>query len=304
VNKIKVGKNRLKIVISVVIILILLIGIVLYLVFKELNLKYNLAVNSFNAEEFSDKSRDEIQKTIALLSATNGYKNSNELLIESKYELAVRDLEMGLSGEIIDEAINLFSELGDYKDSNNLKKEALYAKAMNLYESGDFDNSIQILNSILDYKDCNNILGNIDILKQYQGNWYSESGDIKKFSGNQFDNYKYDIITNDLFTCKNKNMSHIIKIVNGNIEYSFTINNIIQYIEIYTREYNVNNDNLASYPKEPTIGMTQDEVLNSSWGKPLDRNKTTTEYGVSEQWVYGSDRYIYFDNGIVTAIQN
>jgi hypothetical protein len=55
--------------------------------------------------------------------------------------------------------------------------------------------------------------------------------------------------------------------------------------------------------KEPTLGMTEDQVINSTWGRPYDRNKTTTKYRVSEQWVYSGYRYIYFDNGIVTAIQ-
>jgi hypothetical protein len=53
----------------------------------------------------------------------------------------------------------------------------------------------------------------------------------------------------------------------------------------------------------PSIGMTMDEVINSSWGEPEDINKTTTEYGTSEQWVYSRDRYIYFDDNKVTAIQ-
>ena len=53
----------------------------------------------------------------------------------------------------------------------------------------------------------------------------------------------------------------------------------------------------------PSIGMTAEEVRNSTWGEPEDINRTTTDYGVYEQWVYSNYRYIYFDNGIVTAIQ-
>ena len=53
----------------------------------------------------------------------------------------------------------------------------------------------------------------------------------------------------------------------------------------------------------PAIGMTAEEVRNSSWGKPSDINKTTTAYGVHEQWVYSGNRYIYLDDGIVSAIQ-
>lgn len=55
--------------------------------------------------------------------------------------------------------------------------------------------------------------------------------------------------------------------------------------------------------KKPQIGMTEDEVINSSWGNPKDINKTTTAYGTREQWVYSLNKYIYLDDGIVTAIQ-
>jgi hypothetical protein len=50
--------------------------------------------------------------------------------------------------------------------------------------------------------------------------------------------------------------------------------------------------------------MTQAEVLASSWGKPDDINRTITAYGTREQWVYGYRSYLYFDDGILTAIQN
>lgn len=56
----------------------------------------------------------------------------------------------------------------------------------------------------------------------------------------------------------------------------------------------------------PAIGMTAEDVRNSTWGEPSDINKTTTKYGVSEQWVYkfgNEHHYIYLDDGIVTAIQ-
>lgn len=53
----------------------------------------------------------------------------------------------------------------------------------------------------------------------------------------------------------------------------------------------------------PSIGMTANDVINSRWGSPKDVNKTITEYGVSEQWVYSNYRYIYLEDGIVTTIQ-
>jgi hypothetical protein len=54
--------------------------------------------------------------------------------------------------------------------------------------------------------------------------------------------------------------------------------------------------------KKISIGMTAAQV-RLAWGAPEEINRTTTAYGVHEQWVYG-DSYVYLDNGIVTAFQN
>lgn len=54
----------------------------------------------------------------------------------------------------------------------------------------------------------------------------------------------------------------------------------------------------------PKIGMTREEVIITKWGRPKKINKTTNAYGISEQWVYSSGKYVYLDNGIVTAIQD
>ncbi|PEL13797.1 hypothetical protein [Bacillus sp. AFS017336] len=54
---------------------------------------------------------------------------------------------------------------------------------------------------------------------------------------------------------------------------------------------------------QPKIGMSKEEVINTSWGKPESINKTTNAYGTNEQWVYSDNRYLYFENGILTDIQ-
>ena len=54
--------------------------------------------------------------------------------------------------------------------------------------------------------------------------------------------------------------------------------------------------------REVYIGMTKEMVL-TSWGEPKDINRTVTEWGVHEQWVYGS-QYLYFDNGELTTFQD
>lgn len=53
----------------------------------------------------------------------------------------------------------------------------------------------------------------------------------------------------------------------------------------------------------PEIGMTEAEVLGSYWGEPDDINTTTTTSGTEEQWVYDGRGYLYFEDGILTTIQ-
>ena len=52
------------------------------------------------------------------------------------------------------------------------------------------------------------------------------------------------------------------------------------------------------------VGMSAQDALDSSWGKPQKVNRTTGAYGVHEQWVYGGGGYLYFENGILRTIQN
>lgn len=51
------------------------------------------------------------------------------------------------------------------------------------------------------------------------------------------------------------------------------------------------------------IGMSEQDVLDSSWGRPRKVNRTTRASGTAEQWVYDGG-YLYFDNGVLTSIQN
>lgn len=54
-----------------------------------------------------------------------------------------------------------------------------------------------------------------------------------------------------------------------------------------------------------SVGMTKPQVI-TSWGDPSDTSRIVTTNGVSEQWRYGfsEPRYLYFQDNILTAIQN
>lgn len=62
----------------------------------------------------------------------------------------------------------------------------------------------------------------------------------------------------------------------------------------------------AIQKKKVFISMSA-QAAKCSWGRPDRINRTTTAYGVREQWVYqyGSRRnYIYIESGQVEAVQN
>lgn len=63
-------------------------------------------------------------------------------------------------------------------------------------------------------------------------------------------------------------------------------------------------DKKAAKGRGVSIGMTREQVVGSSWGKPQQVNTTTGRYGTREQWVYSSRNYLYFEDGILTSIQN
>lgn len=57
------------------------------------------------------------------------------------------------------------------------------------------------------------------------------------------------------------------------------------------------------YEKEIWIGMT-DEMARDALGRPNDINRTTTSWGIREQWVYPNRVYLYFEDGILTSWQD
>ncbi len=78
-------------------------------------------------------------------------------------------------------------------------------------------------------------------------------------------------------------------------EFSIWKENII---EKYGLEYG-----LLIIDKKVQVGMTEEMCLEA-WGKPKSKNRTILNGLETVQWVYETNSYLYFDNGILTAIQN
>lgn len=62
-----------------------------------------------------------------------------------------------------------------------------------------------------------------------------------------------------------------------------------------------NADGEKAFYGQPWIGMSSDIAIDL-FGQPSKKNTTITQGYVGDQWVY-PDRYLYFDNGRLTAIQ-
>jgi hypothetical protein len=83
----------------------------------------------------------------------------------------------------------------------------------------------------------------------------------------------------------------------------------IQKLKIYEDKQDAEAKRLQAQAKAEkrkqgvSIGMTKDEVLASSWGKPNHINSTHTVFGTHEQWVYDrfKNGYLYFDGDILTG---
>jgi len=66
-------------------------------------------------------------------------------------------------------------------------------------------------------------------------------------------------------------------------------------------KYGVKNGELIANNKVK-IGMTK-EMCEMAWGKPMWINKTTTEYGLYENWHFGFTKSLHFENGILNRIE-
>lgn len=114
------------------------------------------------------------------------------------------------------------------------------------------------------------------------------------------DGYMYRIILllhNDNFGDFFVGLGHDMR----NLETSETFNLRLQKKAEWIRKYGKSNAELIWHNKV-RIGWTKDMCLES-WGSPKSINKMTGAGGITEQWVYSNDEYLYFKNGLLTTIQ-
>lgn len=71
-------------------------------------------------------------------------------------------------------------------------------------------------------------------------------------------------------------------------------------IDEYERKKQIEDRSLN--PQDVSIGMTEDDVLLNGWGRPTKVNTNVTKNRTLKQWVYKGNKYLYFEDGILTSI--
>lgn len=267
------------------------------------------------------------EKAAEMLKEIPEFKDSNELLIDCYYQLGQKNIEE----KNYTNAITLLEKAGDYQNSNELLS---YVKALSEYESGDLKTAKTSFEALSGYADSDQYLKNIAAFESIQGEWrtsqYMRNGKSTKIRPKKNELPALIVIGREMSTISynleetqvNSVIQWVIDYVNedgmivvnnqhGQARYSLHINEDGELVES-SDDYEP--DNYTLYQRigdatdvpvqleKPAVGMTESEILNSKWGSPKKKNKTTTAYGTREQWVYERG-YIYFENGIVTAIQ-
>lgn len=234
-----------------------------------------------------------------------------------------------------------YIRLGDYEDSADKALELFenhkadfYKLAIENYEEGteyDFVFAKAQFEKLGDYEESEEYLQKINVVQDFQGVYagsYYKQGN-RYFAVEGFKSYLYDsdgsiISKKDLIVNTYDNHYCMVEKLykdgyNDNIVFAFMYNedgqpqryevkvNPDNEIESVIQELQSKTDS-EQFEEEfnripPAIGMTAEEVRKSTWGEPTKINKSTYSWGTSEQWVYSGYRYVYVENGIVTAIQ-
>lgn len=101
-------------------------------------------------------------QAIAAFEALGDYKDSSEMILESKYQKA----ESFAENQQHKEAIELWTQLGDYADSQQRIDSVNYQDALDLMEQGKYVSAAQIFEKLGDYKDSADLSKKCRELKQ------------------------------------------------------------------------------------------------------------------------------------------
>ncbi len=214
------------------------------------------------------------------------------------------------------ETLENILNLQDVKEKTN---EIIYRTA--IINDDSYKKEIELLEKIPEYKDSKELISKINKAHELDGEW-AGSGYKWIINGEKcyriYSNYSYKYTYDQYYSKYENNILYIfdnesqmdnldtaiykLKQENGKLLYSpySSSQSTIELSKLSDKTQPEDKVKLL----EPSIGMTKTEVENSTWGKPNKINRTTTSYGKHEQWCYNNYKYIYFEDGIVTSIQD
>lgn len=280
--------------------------------------KYQIAIGYDEKENYAD--------ALKVLEEISNYKDSAEKIDKIHYKWGKKSFD----SSSYKNAIEHLSACNNIEDSASVLKEAYYKFGMSLYEEGNFDEAASNLRKS-ENPEAQKYIEESEFLQKFQGVWYINIGFFQSDKGVFYIDF-------DGWKCTEKRTYYFRSNLNYEYTYDYKIKDnkvivlredrtwILSPYENYTFYFD-DDDELkwvstdfwigdkakettmrkvesgnSVEKKHPAIGMTADEVRNSTWGSPDDINKSVTAYGTTEQWVYGNGKYIYFEDGIVTSI--
>ena len=267
--------------------------------------KYNMACESMETGNYS--------QALTYFQEIPSYQDSDQKIIEVTYLLGKESLDSGDYGVAVD-YLERISELKEVSDELAI---ARYNFAIACYDKGDLSKAKELFAQVGRYEDATDYLKKIRYYEPLQGTYTSKFGNRKSFVICGDTIYTIYRIESGSFT-KDGTYVYERKFEVGQTKFNlfesdFRLKNGVFYEadsflgtviwKKSSKSTSVPKSDTFGYKEDPAIGMTAAEVRESTWGKPQKINKTTTQYGVFEQWCYSNYRYIYLDNGIVSSIQ-
>lgn len=300
--------NKKKFIILFVILLIIAVlgGFAIYKYFDKLKLE--------NEKELNEK----IEKCYTLIKDSNNFEEFKEIVstINDKND---KNKAYSKFSEALD---NLIDNL--YSDYNVGKSLELYDFFKTMTEDQTIDSQLtQIIETKNKYRIYTEyvITAKQDIEeKNYHGAYIAYSSAIKEITN--IDKEKSEAIKKKRDAIKDKACESLKKDINKHIkendysayyvgsEEEFIKNNgdeeLKSIYDQYLKKKKAEKEAKEKAKKKQQgvrIGMSEQDVLDSSWGKPTKINKSVYSWGTYEQWVYPNYNYLYFENGKLTSIQ-
>lgn len=317
-KKILINRRLIKIIIPIALVLIIIACGIISIVVQ--NSKYNEELyQSANKLYKNENYKQSIKKYKEL----NLYKDSKKKLSNSYY-LYGKSL---IQQKKYEESLKILDNCNNTKKCRELIKESQYQIAISNIDIND-ESALKVLNKINPYKESQKYIDDYNYKHRFDGT-YKHNGEmviIKQTSNNKITYYFNDghYNTGIELDCNNEYSICEKTITNFKLIFEFKDSYLIEKTRYSETEKNSGIDlykdsddtfekvsNSIKLPKEkkyydPEIGMTIEEVLNSTWGTPDDKNKSTYSWGTTEQWIYENKNdetsYIYFEDGIVTSI--